>query len=352
MIVQCHACGAPLDVSAPSGSVVCCYCRTKQRVRALTVQQPVTPPNWLPPPAWNSPAGELYYRPTATAEPSGNARQNERLMVIAILVAVVVSGAAAGIYAVVDQTSSDSGRTVAVDAPATNQAPAPVTPEVSAGARATATAAEAVALFMDPRPALAAYAGKLGPQAQLRSLSLYSDFAVAEVATLGGAAAVDRYVVRGAALGTPEPVPLSQHDKSRLAACSFPLAAVDAGAVRNIAEDAKRSHASPAATVSHMTLQSCPFTDTPTWSVFVGDARGTEGLAYDLSGARRGGSGAPSGRPPATAGARPTVAPTGAKTTPAPPATPPPTAPAQRGPCGCAADDVMCVMRCSKKGTK
>ena len=95
MLVQCNQCGAPLDVGSAATHVVCAYCRTKQRLRSLTVQQPITPPAWQPPPVWQPPPawqrpGTPWQAPLVY-DPSVYAKQGNR-MVLAWMGVIVLLG--------------------------------------------------------------------------------------------------------------------------------------------------------------------------------------------------------------------------------------------------------------------
>ncbi|MBI4954621.1 MAG: hypothetical protein HY908_21530 [Myxococcales bacterium] len=325
MIVQCNVCGAPLDVAGKSGSVVCAYCRSKQRVRALTVQAPQTPQGWHPPPTWASPAGQYVYRPVAAS--SGAYRA------IGPAVFFALSCAAAGVYVLLDQVRSQSRRTTSREEPAV--------------AVETRPNAEPVSLLVDPREALAAFAAQFGARAELLSLTLYTDHALAEVALPGGRDEVRRYAyLVGRGIGRSEiSVRLAPDIKPRLALCLFSLDSVDPASVGRVVEDART--AATDAALSELTLQSCPLSSAPTWTAVVG----RETPRYDLSGRRLAvpDAAAPPGvASPARPGAPRATTPRATQPPSQPPGHPP-SQPKTKGACGCSTGDLMCIMRCSKR---
>ena len=59
MLIECHNCGAPLDVADGVASVRCHYCgQTSETGRFKTVALQ-TPQGWVPPPQWTPPVGSF-----------------------------------------------------------------------------------------------------------------------------------------------------------------------------------------------------------------------------------------------------------------------------------------------------
>ncbi len=96
MLVECHKCGAPLDVQASSNRVKCRYCGVTtelERTKTIAVQ---TPAGWQPPPVWTPPRAPqgpppvaLRYRRTGTGSP----------IVAAVISVVALAGVGSSVLA-------------------------------------------------------------------------------------------------------------------------------------------------------------------------------------------------------------------------------------------------------------
>lgn len=55
MLIECHHCGAPLDVEDDRQKVTCAYCEAPNRVQQTRMLARIPPPGWTPPNVWTPP---------------------------------------------------------------------------------------------------------------------------------------------------------------------------------------------------------------------------------------------------------------------------------------------------------
>src|SRR5690242_5367083 len=104
MLVECHNCGAPLDVTQNASVVKCNYCGTSAKTTKQKTVALETPKDWKPPTEWKPPDGStlgevLVYKPVVKAA---------RAVITSIAVSGVAMAAIGGFIAYQVSSTVDS----------------------------------------------------------------------------------------------------------------------------------------------------------------------------------------------------------------------------------------------------
>jgi hypothetical protein len=272
MTTNCTNCGAPLEMVFGRVQERCSYCGTTQQAAPAAARPGYSAPGpYVPPPPMMAP---VYVAPR---------KQGSAGCVVGILALVMVLMVAAGamfffLRARPEASTSRSRDRNSSERPSSRSKAEPASAPAPAGVQGN--------YFQSATAVRDAIAARFTPNAEMRELVLYPEYAIFELRDPVKRNNVDRLVLRPGGFDDPDPIQLVADDKSELDKVSFRLSEVNFTVVPGLVTDALNRIKLDEGRVSHIIIDKFfPFRKALGFRVYVTSERDSGGyVSYDAAG--------------------------------------------------------------------